>query len=85
MLSGDDEVDLTRRVERRLEADCLATALKHLTEDQRQVILLKFGEGMDNVEVARVLGKSVGSVKSLQHRALAALRRAMDAAKESTS
>jgi RNA polymerase sigma-70 factor (ECF subfamily) len=53
----------------------LAAALPHLTEDQRQVIILKFIEGLDNVEVARTLGKSVGAVKSLQHRALAALRR----------
>jgi RNA polymerase sigma-70 factor (ECF subfamily) len=56
--------------------------MSELTEDQRQVILLKFTEGMSNEEAARVLGKSVGSVKSLQHRALAALRRAIDGMEE---
>ena len=46
-----------------------------LTSDQRQVIFLKYFEGMSNQEVAEVLGKPVGAVKSLQHRGLNALRR----------
>ncbi len=50
-------------------------ALWLLTPDQRQVILLKFFEGLDNEAVAAALGKPVGAVKSLQHRALEALRR----------
>jgi len=77
-LGGDDKVDLIRRVDQRLEADCLATALKHLTEEQRQVILLKFMEGLNNAEVAHLLSKTEGAVKSLQHRALGSLRRALE-------
>lgn len=65
-------------IERRLEADCLASALGHLTEDQRRVILLKFVEGLSNVEVADLLSKTEGAIKSLQHRALNALRRAIE-------
>jgi RNA polymerase sigma-70 factor (ECF subfamily) len=72
-----DDVDLARAVDRRLAAECLSAALGHLTEDQRQVILLKFMEDMTNVQVAEILGKTEGAVKSLQHRALAALRRAI--------
>jgi RNA polymerase sigma-70 factor (ECF subfamily) len=56
----------------------LAVALDQLTEDQRQVILLRFIEGLDNQTVAQVLGKSYGAVKALQHRGLAALRRVFD-------
>jgi RNA polymerase sigma-70 factor (ECF subfamily) len=48
-------------------------ALMQLTPDQRQVIILKFIEGWGNSEVARTMKKSVGAVKSLQHRALATL------------
>jgi RNA polymerase sigma-70 factor (ECF subfamily) len=71
------EGDLVRAVDRKLEADCLAAALRHLTEEQRQVVLLKFVEDLGNAEVAQILCKSEGAVKSLQHRALSALRRAL--------
>ncbi|MCP5100567.1 MAG: sigma-70 family RNA polymerase sigma factor [Chloroflexi bacterium] len=50
-------------------------ALAQLTPDQQQVIMLKFYEGWKNRDVAQVLDKPVGAVKSLQHRALAALER----------
>ncbi len=50
-------------------------ALWHLTPEQRLVITLKYFEGQNNEEVAVALGKPVGAVKSLQHRALEALRR----------
>ena len=48
-------------------------ALGQLTEEQRQVITLRFFEDLDTAATARVLDKSVGAVKALQHRALAAL------------
>ena len=50
-------------------------ALAQLTEEQRQVIVLKFVEDRSNAEVAALLGKNEGAIKALQHRALAALRR----------
>ena len=61
--------------ERAIAHDELRLALTGLTEEQRQVIILKFVEDMDNASVARVMGRSQGAVKSLQHRALASLRK----------
>jgi RNA polymerase sigma-70 factor (ECF subfamily) len=61
--------------ERALERGQLQVALKHLTEEQRQVIVLKFIEGFDNRSVGKIMGRSEGAIKSLQHRALGALRR----------
>jgi RNA polymerase sigma-70 factor (ECF subfamily) len=55
----------------------LAQAMASLTDEQRQIILLRFVEGRRLQEVARQLGKSEGAVKALQHRALAALRRTL--------
>jgi RNA polymerase sigma-70 factor (ECF subfamily) len=77
-LDRDGQPDLVSRVDRRLAADCLAAALKHLTEEQRHVILLRFIEGLNSGQVARILSKSEGAVKALQHRALKALRRALE-------
>ncbi len=70
--SGDD---LEQTAFRNLRGERVRAALQHLTPDQRQVIVLKYLEGWENAEVAQVLDKPVGAVKSLQHRALAALKR----------
>ena len=61
--------------ERNISAKQVREALVQLTPDQREVITLKFLEGFTNVEVADLLNKPIGAVKSLQHRALAALQR----------
>jgi RNA polymerase sigma-70 factor (ECF subfamily) len=61
--------------ERNISAQQVREALIHLTPDQRQVITLKFLEGFSNLEVAELLNKPIGAVKSLQHRALTALQR----------
>jgi len=75
----DGETDQpAHAVQRRLTQECLAAALQHLTEEQRQVVLLKFMEDHSNAQVAALLGKTEGAVKSLQHRALDALRRALE-------
>ena len=56
----------------------LQKALAVLTDEQQQVVILKFVDGMSNVEVAQILGKTEGAIKSLQHRALASLGRVLE-------
>jgi RNA polymerase sigma-70 factor (ECF subfamily) len=56
----------------------LRGALMELTESQQQVLVLRFGEGLRAREIAEVLGKSVGSIEALQHRALEALRKRLE-------
>lgn len=51
----------------------LQQAIASLTEDQRQVLQLKFFADMTNNEIARTIGRTEGAVKALQHRALTAL------------
>lgn len=65
--------------EQREQLARLGEALNGLSEDQRLVILGKFGENMSNAEVAAWLGKTEGAVKSLQHRALQALGKLLGA------
>jgi RNA polymerase sigma-70 factor (ECF subfamily) len=52
----------------------LQLGMRFLTEDQQQVVALKFAEGLSNAEVAEIMGKTEGAIKALQHRALCALR-----------
>lgn len=53
----------------------LRHALCQLTPDQQQVIILKYIEDWNNEEIARLIQKPVGAIKSLQHRALVSLRK----------
>ena len=64
-------------VERKLAQDGLRKALQFLTEDQRQVIVLRFGEGLTAREVAEIMGKQENAIWQLQHRALNGLRRSL--------
>ena len=65
-------------VEARLEGQEVRALLWQLTNEQRQVILLKFFQGFSNAEIATVLDKKEGSVKALQHRGLASLQRLIE-------
>lgn len=60
--------------EQNLLGEQAVTALQTLTPEQQQVITLKFLEGFSNAEVADLMGKPIGAVKSLQHRGLARLQ-----------
>jgi RNA polymerase sigma-70 factor (ECF subfamily) len=53
----------------------LYAAIAQLSEDQQEVVLLRFVSGLSGPEVAEATGRTVGAVKSLQHRALASLGR----------
>jgi RNA polymerase sigma-70 factor (ECF subfamily) len=63
--------------EDRLARESLSRALKRLTEEQRQVILLKFIENREMSELVQILGKNERAIRSLQHRALVTLHRLM--------
>jgi RNA polymerase sigma-70 factor (ECF subfamily) len=49
--------------------------IEGLSPEQRQVLTLKFVFNFPNGEVAAILGKTEGAVKSLQHRALVSLQK----------
>jgi RNA polymerase sigma-70 factor (ECF subfamily) len=67
--------------ERRLEISHMWDALRRLTADQCDVIILRFLSDMSIAEVARLLNKSESAVKTLQMRGLAALERILTARK----
>jgi RNA polymerase sigma-70 factor (ECF subfamily) len=50
-------------------------AMGSLTAEQEEIVLLKFVMGYSNEEVAAITRRSIGAVKSMQHRALASLGR----------
>src|SRR5438876_4941351 len=52
--------------------------IEDLSQEQKQVLTLKFVFNLPNAEVATVLGKTEGAIKSLQHRALVSLQKQID-------
>lgn len=56
----------------------LVAALQQLTEEQREVVVLRFVADLPLEEVAELTGRTSGAVKSMQHRALAQLARILD-------
>jgi RNA polymerase sigma-70 factor, ECF subfamily len=70
-----DFEDIEASAGRNIRLRRVRNAILELTADQQQVIALKFLEGWKNEEIARVLKKPLGAVKSLQHRALARLQK----------
>jgi RNA polymerase sigma-70 factor (ECF subfamily) len=52
--------------------------IDELSPEQQQVLTLKFVFNFSNGEVATILGKTEGAIKSLQHRALASLQKQLE-------
>jgi RNA polymerase sigma-70 factor, ECF subfamily len=57
----------------RVEGHRVLAALRQLTSDQREVLLLRLVANLTAPEVAGILNKSTDAVKALQHRGLASL------------
>lgn len=80
--AGDELVDLGGAVDDvesrgavRVEASRALAAIRTLSPDQQDVLLLRLFADLSGEEVARIVGKRVNAVKALQRRGLAALRK----------
>jgi RNA polymerase sigma factor (sigma-70 family) len=71
---GDAEHDALEELEHERVTDLLS----YLTPDQRDVITLRVVADLPINDVAAALGKEPGTVKALQHRGIAALRRHLE-------
>ncbi|MFH0942400.1 MAG: sigma-70 family RNA polymerase sigma factor [Chloroflexota bacterium] len=67
--------DPQRTVEIRLDMERVFEAAKKLTAAQQEVISLRFSADLSTSEVARIMNKSEGAIKALQHSAIIALRK----------
>ncbi len=65
------------RLDGRLDRDLLSAALAKITDEQRQIVLMRVVQGLTIAETAKAVGKSEDSIKQLQSRGLKALKRVM--------
>lgn len=59
------------------QVTALRGAVKYLTGEQQEVLILRFIENLSSREVASILGKNEGAIRALQFRALGRLRKLM--------
>ena len=72
-----DDYDPIQKVEGKFVHEQLTNAISKLNSQQREIIILKFIEGLNNNEISQIMGKSQGAIRVTQMRALAALRQSM--------
>jgi RNA polymerase sigma-70 factor (ECF subfamily) len=72
--TSDTIVDPEHMVQTKLMQEEVLELVSGLAEQQREVIALKFIEGLDNHEIEQITGRSQGAIRISQMRALATLR-----------
>lgn len=75
-----DVVDPEREALARGEARELRAALARLSELQRDVLILRYFAGLSTEEISAAIGKGASTIRGIQHRAIAALRRELEPA-----
>ena len=75
-------VDPKQSVNAEIENQELLEVIKSLPENQKQVVILKFIEGLDNREIGTIIGKKEGAIRVAQMRALATLRQKLEGGKD---
>ena len=72
---ADEHVSADEEALQAISRQSMISMIEGLSADQQQVLLLKFVFNFANGDIAAILGKTEGAIKSLQHRALASLQR----------
>jgi RNA polymerase sigma-70 factor (ECF subfamily) len=72
---GSEEPSAEMQAMQAIGRQSMMELIEKLSPEQQQVLTLKFVFNFPNADVATILGKSEGAIKSLQHRALASLQK----------
>jgi RNA polymerase sigma-70 factor (ECF subfamily) len=72
---GSEEPSAELEAMKSIGRQSMLELIETLSPEQQQVLTLKFVFNFANADVARILGKTEGAIKSLQHRALASLQK----------
>src|SRR5438132_2265431 len=73
--SGEEEPSAELQAMQSIGRQSMLELIEDLSSEQQQVLTLKFVFNFQNADVATILGKTEGAIKSLQHRALVSLQK----------
>jgi RNA polymerase sigma-70 factor (ECF subfamily) len=68
-------VDVEEVVSQRFRDRRVRQAMRELTSEQEEVLVLRFVLGFEGPQVAAITGRTLGAVKALQHRGLSSLQK----------
>lgn len=71
----DEHMHVEEKVLKKLEGEYIMQALQYLTQEQQEVLLLRFVNDLSYREIAQAIGKKEDAIRALQYRALQELRR----------
>ena len=74
-VAGDEEPSAESQALQAIGRQSMLALIENLSPEQQQVLTLKFVFNFPNADVATILGKTEGAIKSLQHRALVSLQK----------
>lgn len=60
-----------------LSSEDLRAALRELSDEQQQVLILRFFQDLTAGQVGEIMGKTVGAIQALQHQALGSLEQGL--------
>src|SRR5437764_4917084 len=78
---GSEEPSAEAQAMQSIGRQSMLELIETLSPEQQQVLTLKFVFNFPNAEVATILGKTEGAIKSLQHRALVSLQKQITSGK----
>lgn len=81
----NDDTDPLDRIARTEEQLRLRLAIRELSEEYQTLLVLRFVENLSHTEIAVIMNKSAGNLRSMQHRALKALSTAFDKLDENST
>jgi len=62
--------DISQKIDDKLDVEKVAKAIKQLPDDYREIIILRFVDGLSFNEISHSTGKSLGSCRMLAHRGI---------------
>lgn len=71
------DADTSAQTEATLASERVLRAMARLNEDQRELLVMRYVEELDNKEIKSILGKSEGAIRILQFRAIKNLQRVL--------
>lgn len=74
VIAASEEEDLELQFIQSMNTERAVHAFKMLSDDQQEVLILRFGQGCNLEETADIMGRNVNAVKALQFRAINTLR-----------